>query len=209
MFTGIVSNLASVAKKEKKGGQVRFVFSFLEKEKRAPEIGESLAVNGVCLTVTRATFREFEADAVRETLNVTTLGFLEIGDRVNTERCLRQGDPVGGHFVSGHVDGRGRIEKVERLGKNLSLWIRAPKGLQKYLIPKGSIAVDGISLTLQEVQGTLFKLAIVPHTLNRTILSERRKGDCVNLEADRAEYRTGKIKAKGRLSAALLKKQGF
>lgn len=209
MFTGIISNLAAVSRKEKKGGQVRFVFSFIEKEKRAPKMGESLAVNGVCLTVTRASAKEFEADAVRETLNVTTLGFLGPGDKVNTERCLRQGDPVGGHFVSGHVDGRGRIEKIERSGKNLSLWVRAPKGLKKYLLPKGSIAVDGISLTLQEVRGTLFKLAIVPHTLSRTVLLERRKGDFVNLEADRAEYRTGKVKAKSRLSKEHLRKQGF
>lgn len=209
MFTGIISNIAAVSKKEKKGGQVHFIFSFLKKEKRIPEIGESLAVNGVCLTVTRASSKEFEADAVRETLSVTTLGFLETGARVNTERCLRQGDAVGGHFVSGHVDGRGRIEKVERSGKNLSLWISAPKKLKKYLLPKGSIAVDGISLTLQEVRGTLFKLAIVPHTLSTTVLLERRKGDLVNLEADRAEYRTGKVKAKSRLSPALLRKQGF
>ncbi len=210
MFTGIISNQAAVKGKEKKAGQIRFTFSFLKKETRRPEPGESLAVNGVCLTVTRGNQNQFEADAVRETLETTTLGFLELNDKVNTERCLRQGDPVGGHFVTGHVDGRGTITKIERSGKNLSLWIRAPKKLKVYLTPKGSIAVDGISLTLQEVRGTLFKTAIVPHTLSKTVLLERRGGDCVNLEANRPDRtKTGPAQTNSRLSSVLLRKQGF
>ena len=210
MFTGIISNQAVVTGKEKKGGQVHFVFSFLQKEKRKPELGESLAVNGVCLTVTRADQNKFEADVVRETLQASTLGFLETGDQVNTERCLRQGDPVGGHFVSGHVDGRGKITKIERSGRNLAFWISAPKNLKKHLTSKGSIAVDGISLTLQEVRGALFKLAIVPHTLKKTVLLERKEGDLVNLEANRPDRgESGPVQTKNTLKTAFLKRQGF
>lgn len=210
MFTGIISNQAVVTRKEKKGGQIHFIFSFLKKEKRKPELGESLAVNGVCLTVTRGNQNQFESDVVRETLQTTTLGLLEKGDKVNTERCLRQGDPVGGHFVSGHVDGRGKIVKIQRSEKNIALWISAPGNLKKYLVPKGSIAVDGISLTLQEVKGPLFKVAIVPHTLMKTLLIERVEGDLVNLEGNRpGRYDAGPVKAKSRLKTALLKKQGF
>ena len=209
MFTGIISNQAIVTRKEKKSGQIHFLFTFVKKEKRKPELGESLAVNGVCLTVTRGNQNQFEADAVRETLETTTLGLLAEGDKVNTERCLRQGDPVGGHFVSGHVDGPGKIVKIERSGKNISFWISAPKNLKKYLVPKGSIAVDGVSLTLQEVRGTLFKLAIVPHTLRTTVLLEKREGDLVNLEADRPDRHNDAHQAKSRLKPALLRRQGF
>ncbi len=205
MFTGIISNQAKVVKKEKRGGQVRFRFAFVRPEKRALQMGESVAVNGVCLTVAAKSGKTFEADVMDETLRCTMLGRVKTGEKVNTERSLRFGDSVGGHFVSGHVDGTGKIQKVEKRGKNISFWIKAPAALKKFLVPKGSIAVDGISLTIQDVKGALFKLSIVPHTLKETVLAQRGKGSRVNLEVDRAS----RVPVSGLLKISSLKKQGF
>ncbi len=215
MFTGIITNQAVVMKRTPKGGQVRFSFRFLKKEKRKPELGESIAVNGVCLTVAAFASQGFEADAVRETLQATTLSRLEKGSRVHIERALRYGDSMGGHFVTGHVDGQGTLKKVEKQGKNRALWFEAPATLASYLAPKGSITVDGVSLTIQEVRGALFKLAIVPHTLRETGFGVLRPGDRVNLEVDlvarylKALKAPEKLKAGGRLRIPILKKQGF
>ena len=205
MFTGIITNQAIVKKKEKRGGQVCFRFSLVRAEKRPLELGESVAVNGVCLTVAKKSGKNFEADAVRETLEATTLGRLETGAKVNTERALRFGDPVGGHFVSGHVDGRAVIKKIEKQGRNRAYWMEVPAPFKKFLMPKGSAAVDGVSLTIQEVRGRQFKAAIVPHTLKETVFSERRAGDWVNLEVDR----TAGKKMPGGLKVSALKRQGF
>ncbi len=215
MFTGIITNQARVVEKEKQGGQVRFRFSFSKPEKRKLELGESVAVNGVCLTVAAKSGKTFDADVMNETLKATSLGTLKTGEPVNTERALRFGDPVGGHFLSGHVDGAGKVRKIEKQGKNISYWIEAPGSLKKYLVKKGSIGVDGISLTIQDVKGRLFKVSIVPHTLKETVLAGREKGQTVNLEADRyallkkQDARAGANRAETARRIQAMKKQGF
>lgn len=183
MFTGIVQNRGRVIKKENRGGVVRLGLRFKKKE-TGLRVGESIAVDGVCLTVARAGRNGFEADIVRETLDATTLGSLRLGDWLNLERSLKKDDRIGGHFVTGHVDGRGRIEKIEKNGRNLVLQIAVPKAIIHSLAVKGSVAVDGISLTVQAMKGMSFKVSIVPHTLRETTLNRKKTGDFVNLEED-------------------------
>jgi riboflavin synthase len=184
MFTGIIQNQAKVIQKKSAGGPIRFAFRFLKAEKRKIESGESIAVDGVCLTAAKVLPNGFEADAVRETLAATTLSRLEKNSVVNTERALRYGDPLGGHFVTGHVDARSRILNIETRGKNRLYTFGLPPSLAVFIAPKGSVVVDGISLTVQTVKGAVFQIAIVPHTWRVTTLGRKKKGDEVNLEID-------------------------
>lgn len=147
-------------------------------------LGASIAVNGVCLTVVARRGRRFQADLGPETLALTTLGALRPGDRVHLERPLRAGDPLGGHLVAGHVDGVGRVERRRPEGDALTLRVAAPRALARYLAPKGSITVDGVSLTVNRVEGAAFQVTLIPHTLAVTCLGERQVGDRVNIEAD-------------------------
>ena len=183
MFTGIVENQGIVVKKEERGGQVRFGFRFWKKEKGL-KIGDSIAVSGVCLTAVRVSPRGFEVDVVRQTLEATTLGTLEHGGRVNLERSLKIGDGLGGHFVTAHIDGRGTIAKTEKRGRNTTLFLTASKDIIALLADKGSVACDGISLTVQKVRGKMFQIAVIPHTLKVTTLGLKRVGSEVNLEID-------------------------
>lgn len=183
MFSGIIENQAVVIKKESRQKQVRFGFRLQKKEKSLRR-GESIAVNGVCLTVVKAASRVIEMDVVRETLRSTALGSLNLGDRVNIERSLRFGALVGGHLVSGHVDGVGTIVHIEHDGRN-QLWsFKVPPALMPLIALKGSVAIDGISLTIQGVSRNLFTVAFIPHTLKVTNLGQKKVGDSVNLEAD-------------------------
>lgn len=184
MFTGIIQNLAKVVRKQAAGGQIRFTFRFLKPEKRKIDLGESIAVDGVCLTVSKIAPKGFAADAVRETLQATTLSSLTVGSVVNTERSLRYGDSMGGHFVTGHVDARGRILNIAVQKKNRLLTLSLPPALARFITAKGSIVVDGISLTIQAVKGQAFEIAIVPHTWRVTSLGRKKKGHEVNLEVD-------------------------
>lgn len=183
MFTGIVENQGIVLKKEERGGQVRFGFRFQKKEKGL-KVGDSIAVSGVCLTAVRVSPGIFEVDVVRQTLEATTLGALGLGGRVNLERSLRIGSGLGGHFVTGHIDGRGTIVKIERRKKNTTLFLTASKDIIALLADKGSVALDGISLTVQKVRGSVFQIAVIPHTLKVTTLGAKRVGSEVNLEVD-------------------------
>jgi riboflavin synthase len=183
MFTGIVENQGIVVKKEEWGGQVRFGFRFQKKEKGL-KIGDSIAVSGVCLTAVRVNPNGFEVDVVRQTLEATTLGMLERRGRVNLERSLKIGDGLGGHFVTGHIDGRGTIVKIEKRKKNTTLFLTASKDIIALLADKGSVACDGISLTVQKVCGKVFQIAVIPHTLQVTTLGIKRVGSEVNLEVD-------------------------
>jgi len=146
--------------------------------------GESVAVDGVCLTVERATPRVFEATAVPETLRLTTLGRLQAGSRVNLERALRYGDLVGGHLVQGHVDALGRVRTWRRGRGERRLVVAAPPAVRRELVYKGSIAVNGVSLTVAALRRGGFEVALVPHTLAITNLGGLRAGDPVNLEVD-------------------------
>ncbi len=215
MFTGIVENKGKIIKRQDSGGIVRFKIGFVRKEKRKLQIGESIANDGVCLTAVKVSPGNFEVDVVRETLASTTLGDLKKGDLVNLERSLRYGDVIGGHFVTGHVDGKGQIAKIERQGKNWLFWFQASKQLSSILAHKGSVAVDGISLTIQGIQGRKFKIAIIPHTLQETTLGKKKAGDWVNLEIDMiTRYllvlpKRGAITRPRRLALSKLIKQGF
>ncbi|RDV84721.1 riboflavin synthase [Ammonifex thiophilus] len=183
MFTGLVEEVGRVRRIVRGPASAQ-----LEIEARRVledlRVGDSVAVNGACLTVTRLGSGSFWADAMAETLRRTNLGELGPGDRVNLERALRLGDRLGGHLVTGHVDGVGRILRKEREDVAWVLSIAAPSQVTPYLIEKGSVAVDGVSLTVVEVKGDIFKVALIPHTADHTVLGSKGPGDKVNLEAD-------------------------
>ena len=180
MFTGIVEGTGAV-QGHIQAGQLQLRPSF---SVRAIRIGESVSVNGCCLTVTQKRKNLIQADLSPETLKVTNLGKLTPGSHVNLERPVRLSDRLGGHLVSGHVDGIGRILSVKKDSKGSVIEIKIPKNLRRYLIPKGSIAVDGISMTINRLQRDRFDLVVVPHTLRQTNLKDRKRGDWVNLEVD-------------------------
>lgn len=183
MFTGIVEEVGTVAEVgfTPLGGRLRIACRSIWKELA---LGESVAVNGVCLTVTEASRGSFAADVSPESLRRTTLGDLRRGDAVNLERALRLDSRLGGHLVQGHVDGVGRVREVREEGGGRTLVISAPPEIAVYLVEKGSIAVDGISLTVSRLRGEDFSVAVIPHTLAVTTLGRRRAGDAVNLEVD-------------------------
>jgi riboflavin synthase len=148
------------------------------------ETGESVAVNGACLTVTECGSQVFTADVMAETLKKTNLGLLTKGDHVNLERALKAGGRLGGHFVTGHVDAVGKFMKKQRQGVAIEIWIETPPQLEPYLIPQGSIALDGVSLTVAELQSGSFKVSLIPHTVQSTTLEQKKAGDLINIEAD-------------------------
>ena len=147
-------------------------------------LGASVAINGACLTLAERRERVGGFDVVPETWRLTSLNTLAAGDFVNAERSLRVGDRIDGHFVQGHVDGLGRLERVDRVAGEYKLWITAPAELMPYIVRKGSIALDGISLTVVDVKGDSFSVALIPTTLNETAMSFRRPGDAINIETD-------------------------
>jgi riboflavin synthase len=183
LFTGIVEELGQVAALTNLGDSVRL-------EINGPlvvsdsKIGDSIAVNGVCLTVTSKTNSGFTADVMQETLNRSTLGTLEAGSRVNLERPVTMATRLGGHMVQGHVDGMGEITKREVSDNWEVVTIAPPKDLLKYIVEKGSITVDGTSLTIASVDSQVFTVSLIPETLAKTTLGIRQVGDKVNLEVD-------------------------
>jgi riboflavin synthase len=183
VFTGIVREVGRVAEAE--GGQagVRLV---VEAPGTAPgvELGGSVAIDGVCLTVEDVTDNAMTFQAVPETLRRTSLGRVGAGDEVNVEPALRAGEPLGGHIVQGHVDGVGRVQSVEAEGEGLRVVVEAPPGILRYCVEKGSITVDGVSLTVAELYDDSFGVALVPHTLEATTLGSLAPGREVNLEVD-------------------------
>jgi riboflavin synthase len=182
MFTGIVAAVGTVLAVEPAAGgvRIRVVAGGLPLSDIA--VGDSIAVNGVCLTVVARDDAVFEADVSPETMSCTT-GFAP-GARVNLEKALRLADRLGGHLVSGHVDGVGTVTRVEARGDNRLLAIAAPADIVRYIARKGSIAVNGVSLTVNAVEGCEFRVNLIPHTLASTNLQNLRAGDRVNLEAD-------------------------
>lgn len=183
MFTGLVEELGTLRSLERGSRSARLVLAgktVLEGVK----LGDSIAVNGVCLTVTDFSATTFSVDVMHETLERTNLGELRVGSRVNLERALRLGDRLGGHLVSGHVDGVGVIRSQKRVDIAILTEIEAPEGVLRYCIPKGSIAVDGISLTIIDVLPHGLTLSLIPHTAGMTTLGFKQAGDRVNLEGD-------------------------
>lgn len=183
MFTGIVEALGAVAKLEERPPGVRLV---VRDEMIAGDvkIGDSVAVNGCCLTVVAIDGDSFSFDAGEETLSRTNLGQLSAGGRVNLERSVKVGDRMGGHFMSGHIDAQGSLDERVDDEDWSTFWFRMPKPLGKQMVSKGSIAVDGVSLTLVDVEAERFSVALIPHTLQVTTLGSLKSGDAVNLETD-------------------------
>jgi riboflavin synthase alpha subunit len=185
VFTGIVTQRARVVSVGAPRGAspVRLEVE-LERPVDGLALGASVALDGVCLTAAAVAGGRVGFDVVPETLRRTTLGGLRPGDRVNVEPALRSGDPLGGHLVQGHVDGVGTVEAVERAGADVRMTVRLPDALRGSTIPKGSVAVDGVSLTVGESEEGRFSVYLVPHTLAATGLASKGPGDPVNLEAD-------------------------
>ena len=184
MFTGIIEGIGRLAAREPRGGDVRFTFATGSLPFEHVQLGESIAVNGVCLTVVAFDAGSFQADASTETLGLTTLGDLAEGAALNLERAMRPSDRLGGHLVSGHVDGVGRVLSVHEDARAQRWRFSAPACLLRYVAKKGSICVDGVSLTVNEVDGEGFEVALISHTVAHTRFSETRVGDAVNLEID-------------------------
>lgn len=184
MFTGIIEGVGALAAREDRGGDARFTFEVGGLPFDDVRLGESIAVNGVCLTVVEFDARSFQADASNETLALTTLGALPAGAALNLERAMRPSDRLGGHLVSGHVDGLGRVLSVHDDARAQRWRFAAPGGLLKYIAKKGSVCVDGVSLTVNEVDGEGFEVALIPHTVAHTRFAETKVGDAVNLEID-------------------------
>ena len=184
MFTGIIEGVGRLATLEHRGGDVRLTIDVGSLPFEAVQLGESIAVNGVCLTVIEFDARSFAADASNETLALTTLGALAVGDAVNLERAMRPTDRLGGHLVSGHVDGLGRVERIEPDARAQRWRFAAPAPLLRYIAKKGSICVDGVSLTVNEVDDAGFEVALIPHTVAHTRFAHTNVGDAVNLEID-------------------------
>ena len=182
MFSGIVAAIGRISQAKPRAGGLRLRVHAGGLDLADVAIGDSIAVNGACLTVVVRDARGFEADVSRETLSCTT-GFAA-GARVNLEKALRLSDRLGGHLVSGHVDGVGTVARVAAAGGNRLVAVTAPAALAKYIARKGSIAVDGVSLTVNEIGGALFSVNLIPHTLAATSLGELEAGDRVNLEVD-------------------------
>ena len=183
MFTGLVEALGTVALVRDEPPGKRLVIREAELAAEAT-IGESIAVSGCCLTVVVIDGDTLVFEAGPETLSRTVLGGLQAGDAVNLERSLRVGDRLGGHFVTGHVDGLGTLAARADEGDWSTFWFRAPRPLMAHLVSKGSIAVDGVSLTVIEVEAERFSVQLIPHTLGATTLGRLRPGDAVNLETD-------------------------
>jgi len=183
VFTGIVRERGRVVAVDGGGAGIRLT---VDAPATAPgvSVGDSVAVNGVCLTAVEAANGTLAFDAVPETLARTSLGRLEPGAPVNLEPALRAGDPLGGHVMQGHVDGLARVRSVEPEGDGRRIWIDVPPDLLRYTVEKGSIAVDGVSLTVAALDDGGFAVALIPHTLGETTLGDLEPGDEVNLEVD-------------------------
>ena len=184
MFTGIIEGVGRLAALEPRGGDVRLRVDVGSLPFEDVRLGESIAVNGVCLTVIAFDATSFQADASTETLALTTLGGLQVGAAVNLERAMRPTDRLGGHLVSGHVDGVGEVLAIVPDARAQRWRFRAPAPLLRYIAKKGSICVDGVSLTVNEVDAEGFEVALIPHTVAHTAFATTGVGDAVNLEID-------------------------
>ncbi len=183
MFTGLVEELGKVKQIARGNHSVRITIT-ADKVLSDVRLGDSIAVNGTCLTVVEYNADSFTADVMPETVDKTVLASLKQGSTVNLERCLRVGDRLGGHIVSGHIDDVGTITSRERNDIAVIIKITAPPSVMRYIIPKGSIAVDGVSLTVVEVSASWFSVSLIPHTAKLTTVGLKAVGDTVNLEAD-------------------------
>jgi len=184
MFTGIVEDLGTVKNIKRKKDDVVFTFQVCNIQLKDVVLGDSIAVNGTCLTVTSLGKKTFTVDASKETLAKTNLGKLKVGRTVNLERALKAGDKLGGHIVNGHIDGVGKVNSRAKQGESYEFTFSVPKNLSKYIVEKGSVAIDGVSLTVNAVKGNNFIVNIIPFTQKATTFGSLRKGSSVNIECD-------------------------
>ena len=211
MFTGIIEEMGTVKALRREAGAARLSLSAAT-VLDGTALGDSICVNGVCLTVVELGKNEFSADVAVETLRVTNLGELKAGARVNLERALQLSARIGGHLVSGHVDAVGRLREKRDEGNGWRIFFDAPETVLRYVIKKGSIAIDGISLTVADVDRAGFSIAMIPHTAKLTTLGFKTAGDSVNLEADIIGKYVERLlpgRAEGGVTLDLLKKNGF
>jgi riboflavin synthase len=183
MFSGIIADVGNIAEAIDRDGGLRLVIATSALDLGDVQLGDSIAVNGVCLTVVKMDRKNFTVDVSRETLNCTE-GLDATGAPVNLEKALRLADRLGGHLVSGHVDGVGEVVEFADLGESWKLVVRAPQVLAKYIAVKGSVTINGVSLTINQVSGSEFSVNLIPHTLQMTNLKNLRAGSRVNLEVD-------------------------
>ncbi|RUL71448.1 riboflavin synthase [Dyella choica] len=211
MFTGIIQSVGRVTRLEPRGGDVRLHVDTAELDLSDVQLGDSIAVSGVCLTVVTLHSGGFSADVSNETLSLTTLGGHQSGDPVNLEKALRLADRLGGHLVSGHVDGVGKVVAITADGRSQRWTFEVPAQLSRYVASKGSICIDGTSLTVNEVNGDRFGVNLIPHTVEHTAFHARRTGDAVNIEVDVvARYVERLIGGEAsRIDEAFLKQHGF
>lgn len=187
MFTGLVEGLGRIARREAEPAGVRIVVAppaEMRDERDPVRLGDSIAINGCCLTVIAIDSDGWSFQAGAETLSKTNLGRFQPGNVVNLERSLPANGRLGGHFVQGHVDGVGIVDHIDRDADWVTMWFRIPESLADLMVPKGSVAVDGVSLTLVNVERDRFSIALIPHTLAVTTLGRRNVGDTVNIETD-------------------------
>jgi riboflavin synthase len=184
MFTGIIQALGKVQELSRHGTEARLRIATGKLDLGAVSVGDSIAVSGVCLTAVALHKEGFSADVSAETLGCTTLAAMQVGDRVNLEKALTLATPLGGHLVSGHVDGVAEVKMRAQAGQSVRYVVEVPRSLAKYIAAKGSVCVDGVSLTVNSVQGRAFEVNIVPHTLQETTLGALAVGDRVNVEVD-------------------------
>ena len=213
MFTGIIENKGKVLRVEYRGQEKRLTIE-IPTDLTDLKLGDSININGVCLTVVEKKGQTIVLDLSSETLGKTILGELKEGDNVNLERALRLADRLGGHIVTGHIDGIGVIEEKRKERDFFSVKVRIPQRLSKYVVQKGSIAIDGISLTVNDCLGDEIQLTLIPYTLERTTLIDKREGDRVNVETDILGKYVEKIVNRGeggsrRIDLSFLKEHGF
>lgn len=212
MFTGIVKATGTLQTLEPRGGDLRLEIASDGLDFAGANLGDSIAVNGVCLTAVELSDAGFAADASRETMSLTTLGELRPGSRVNLESALTLGTPLGGHLVSGHVDGIGEVLSVREEARSWRYELGVPAELARYIARKGSVCTDGVSLTVNEVDGERFGVNIVPHTFEETTIGQWRPGSRVNIEVDLiARYleRLLSAAAPTGITSAMLEEYGF
>ncbi|WP_078553174.1 riboflavin synthase [Bacillus alkalicellulosilyticus] len=216
MFTGIIEEIGTIEQIQQKNEAIVMTIkanSILDDVK----LGDSIAVNGVCLTVTSFTTKQFTVDLMPETVRNTSLRMLTRGSSVNLERAMAAGGRFGGHFVSGHVDGIGKIVRKEAVDNAVYYEIEVPKEIQPYFIVKGSVSVDGTSLTVFQVSDSSFTVSIIPHTLTETVIGGKKVGDIVNIECDMIgkyieqfiERRFSQKSAEGNITKSFLSEHGF
>ncbi|MBJ6137459.1 riboflavin synthase subunit alpha [Marinobacter litoralis] len=184
MFTGIVQGIAKVVEIHTAPGLNTLVIELPEDKVDGVTIGASVAINGTCMTVTRQEGLQLYFDAMQETLRLTTLGALNIGDDVNFERAARIGDEIGGHLLSGHVHTTAKLADIVRTENNVTLWFEVPENWMKYLFPKGFVAINGASLTIGDVEANRFNVHLIPETLRATTFGTIEQGQLVNIEVD-------------------------